>query len=406
MLELALGLPAAGAIAVSVLRRKRGLAVLAGLLCGGAALAALVEGSGRDEAFFGIQLQLPPPLLVMGVATFVAGALAVILVPPGASRLPMLLSVLAGLSAVTAIAVLVDPLLMVLVVLLVACGQAALPALRPFVERMRAPAFGALALALGLLFEGGVDAPPLEKVAGLAIVLGFVAMVGLAPYLQALDPREPAPASPMAWLAFLGPGIAAVMAVRVAPQLTADAGAAYTEVLLALGLFNIGLGAVGSFLSKGAADGWRYSLLADWGLVLVAFGLSTPAGAGAAYLLLLSILLVRLPLYLIARPALVRGELAPISPWTLVIAAGLAGAAPFMGFPARLLLLRSATVLAWPLALMLALAMLAWLPQSVRLARTVGRPGRLATVVLCLLGAISIAIGVYPAPLLRFVGVG
>lgn len=406
MLELALGLPAVGAVAVTVLQRKRGFAVLAGLVFGGAALAAVVAGSGRMEALFGIELRLPPPLVVIVVATFAAGALAVLLVPPGAARLPMLWSVLAGLTAVNAIAVLADPLLMVLVVLLVACGQAALPALRPFVERIRAPAFGALALALGLVFAGGVDSPQLEKVAGLALVLGFTAMVGLAPYLRALDPGEPAPASSIVWLAFLGPGIAVAMAVRVAPQLSTNAGAAYTEVLLALGLFNIAMGVAGSFFSRQPSDGWRYSLLGDWGLALVGFGLLTPAGSGAAYLLLISILLVRLPLYLVARPALVRRQEAPLSPWTLVVAAALAGAAPFIGFPARLLLLRSATVVAWPLAFFLVLAMLAWLPQSLRLARTIVRPGPLATAVLAALGVVSAAIGIYPAPLLRFLGMG
>ena len=406
MLELAVGLPAAGALAVTLLQRRRSLAVVGGLCLGGLALAAALSGQGRSEDFFGIRLALPPPLLAVLVATFLTGALAVLLVPPGAARLPMLWSVLSGLTAVTAIAVLTDPLLMALVVLLVACGQAALPALRPFVERMRAPAFGGLALAFGLILAGGVDAVPLQKVAGLAVVLGFAAMIGLAPYLQALDPREPAPASPMAWLAFLGPGIAVAMAVRVAPTLSADAGTAYTEVLLAFGLFNIAVGAAGSHFSKQASDGWRYALLGDWGLVLAGFGLLTPGGAGAAYLLLLSILLVRLPLYLMARPALVRGDLAPLSAWTLVLAAALAGAAPFLGFPARLLLLRSATVVAWPLALVLAVAMLAWLPQSIRLARTIGRPTRLGGAVLLLLGLLSAGIGLYPAPLLRYLGAG
>ena len=404
MLELALGLPAAGVLAISALQRRRLAAPVVGFLCGAAGLAAAVAAGGREEDLLGIQLRLAPAELTILVATFAAGAMAVLLVPPGAARLPMLWSVLAGLAAVMAVAVVVEPLLVVLVVLLVACGQAVLPALRPFAQRIRAPAFGALALGLGLILNAGVEAPPLEKVAGLAICIGLIAIVGLAPYLQDLDPREPAPASPVAWLGFLGPAVAVAVAGRVTPQLTIDSGAAYTVVLLAFGIFNILLGVAGSLLSRSGARLWKYSFLGDWGLALVGFGLLTAGGSAAAYLFLLSILLVRLPLYLASRPALVQGQEGPLTPWRLVVAAALAGSAPFIGFPARLLLLRTATVVAWPLALVLVLAMLAWLPQSVRLARTVGRPTPLAMSVLGLAALASAAIGVYPAPLLRFLG--
>jgi len=101
----------------------------------------------------------------------------------------------------------------------------------------------------------------------LALVLGVTAAIGLAPYLGALDPREPAPASPVAWLGFLGPTLVVVMATRLSGGLSAEAGDAYAAVLMGLGIFNLGLGAVGGWRSNPGADLWRYSFLGDWGLV-------------------------------------------------------------------------------------------------------------------------------------------
>jgi formate hydrogenlyase subunit 3/multisubunit Na+/H+ antiporter MnhD subunit len=87
-------------------------------------------------------------------------------------------------------------------------------------------------------------------------------------------------------------------------------------------------------------------------------------------------------------------------PINLVVAAALAGSAPFAGFAARVLLLRAATQLFWPLALVLAVGMLLWLPGSLRLGRSVGLPrGRQAIGVVLVL-ALNAAAGLYPLPLL------
>ena len=51
-----------------------------------------------------------------------------------------------------------------------------------------------------------------------------------------------------------------------------------------------------------------------------------------------------------------------------------AGAAPFAGFAARVLLLRGATEVYWPLALVIGLGLLMWLPPSLRLGRSLGLP--------------------------------
>jgi len=78
----------------------------------------------------------------------------------------------------------------------------------------------------------------------------------------------------------------------------------------------------------------------------------------------------------------------------------LAGSAPFAGFAARVLLLRGATQLFWPLALVLVLGMLLWLPGSLRLGRSVGLPRGRQAVGVALVLALNAAAGLFPLPLL------
>ena len=104
-------------------------------------------------------------------------------------------------------------------------------------------------------------------------------------------------------------------------------------------------------------------------------------------------------LYLASREA-VREKVVTERPINLLVAAALAGSAPFAGFSARVLLLRGATQLYWPLALVLAAGMLLWLPGSLRLGRSLGVPrGRHALGVAAVL-ALNVAVGLYPLPLL------
>ena len=87
------------------------------------------------------------------------------------------------------------------------------------------------------------------------------------------------------------------------------------------------------------------------------------------------------------------------------MAAALAGAAPFAGFPARLLILRGASVQAWPLALVLVVAMLGWLPQSIRLAQTLGSPAGRVRVGLAVVLVLNLALGLYPNAVLVLLGI-
>jgi formate hydrogenlyase subunit 3/multisubunit Na+/H+ antiporter MnhD subunit len=404
--ELAFGFPAAGALLVSLFHRRRALSVAAGLAFGLAGLLATgLAVPGQTETLFGLTLRLAAPGQVVLAATFLAAGLAVLFVPAGADRVPMLASVLAGLAAAAAVAILANPLLVALVLLLVAAVHSALPALRPFAERVRAPAFGALLILLGALVAAGATNPVLARLAGLALVLGVTAAIGVAPYLQSLDPREPAPASPIAWLGFLGPALVVALTTRFAVLIPGTSAPGYAVVLLGLGIFNLGLGIFGAWRSKPDADLWRYSFVGEWGLVLVGFGLLESSGSGGAYLLLLNLLLLRLPLYLLARPALVRAApAAKVGPLTLLVAAALAGAAPFAGFPARLLILRGASVQAWPFALILVAAMLGWLPQSIRLAQTLGTPTGRVRVGLVVVLLLNLALGLFPNAVLLLLG--
>jgi hypothetical protein len=405
--ELAFGFPAAGALLVSLLHRRRAVAVVAGLVFGLAGLLATgLAVPGQPETILGLTLRLAAPGQVMLAATFLAAGLAVLLVPAGADRVPMLASVLAGLAAAAAIAILSDPLLVALVLLVVGAIHAAVPAMRSFAERVRAPAFGALLIVLGALVAAGASNPVLARVAGLALVLGVTAAIGVAPYLQSLDPREPAPASPIAWLGFLGPALVVALATRFAVLVPGASAPGYAAVLLGLGVFNLGLGLFAAWRTKPDADLWRYSFVGEWGLVLVGFGLLDPAASGGAYLLLLNLLLLRLPLYLLARPGLVRAApTGKVGPLALLVAAALAGAAPFAGFPARLLILRGASVQAWPLALILVVAMLGWLPQSIRLAQTLGGTTGRERAGLALVLLINLALGLYPNAVLGLLGI-
>jgi hypothetical protein len=272
-----------------------------------------------------------------------------------------------------------------------------------FAVRLRAPLVAVAFLALALIFARVEGPSVLGRFAAVGLVAGLAAAVGLLPYIHPLEGEEAAPASALVWMAFAGPLLGLAVVFQAQSLLSVDAGQAFAAMLIGVGLLNMAWGAVASWLTSSTDAAWRYSFIADWGLVLCGFGLTVADGQRAALLALFAIIAGRLPLYLASRaaPAPAARRERPVN---LVIAAALAGSAPFVGFAARILLLRGATSMYWPLALALALVMLLFLPGSLRLGRSLSvTRGRQALGVALVL-AVNVVAGLYPLPLLAAAG--
>jgi hypothetical protein len=333
-----------------------------------------------------------------------AGALALVVAfaPSGAGRAALMTWGLAGYAGMAAIAAAPSLDIVILVTLGIALLHAALAGRRSLAARLRAPALAVALLGAGLLFARAEGPPMLARFAAVGLAAGLVAVLGLFPYIHEFDPEEVTAASPIAWLAFLGPILGVVIITR-ARELVPTAAAAFGAILIGLGLLNVLWGSLASWLTEKGTSAWRYSFMADWGLVLCAFGIQVGDGQAAAVLILFSLLLSRLPLYLWSRRSM-RESIQTDRPINLLAAAMLAGSAPFAGFAARILLLRGATQLYWPLALVIGVGLLLWLPPSLRLGRSLGAPrGRQAVGVGIALAA-GAAIGLYPQPILSLAG--
>lgn len=306
-----------------------------------------------------------------------------------------------GAMALVAVAPTLDAAL--LVVLALAVLHAALDLNRGLAARLRAPVLAVSLLGLALVLDRVTGPNVLQRFAAVGIAAGVVALVGLLPFMHEFDPGESVSASPVVWMAFAGPLVAAVVVLDSWRILAPDTGAVFAAILIGLGLLNTIWGSVSAWVTEDPVAAWRYAFMADWGLVLCGFGLTVADGQSAALLMLLSILLCRLPLYLMSRPAL-RERTTMDQPINIVVAAALAGSAPFAGFAARVLLFRGATELFWPLGLVLAASMLLWLPGSLRLGRTLGRPHGRQLLGLALVLAVNVAFGLYPLPILSAAG--
>jgi hypothetical protein len=371
---------------------------LLGLAAAGAAATALALGGAALPAPVG--LDLPPAARVLVVASAATLALTVALLPHRLGRRELVAVGLAALGAQAAFAALSDPAAVAAVVVLVGLGHAARPARTPLARRARGPVFAALLLGVGWSLVHAPGPGWLGRVGGLALALSLAAAAGLVPYLAVVERDEPASSSALVWTAFLAPALALALPPRVLPALSGQEGTVFGATLVALGLVNLGWGTIGAARTGSDVDAWRCSFLADWGLALVGIGLLVHDGFGAAYLAMLSIVLVRLPLYVWARPALRSGERARLGPVNVLLAAILAGTAPFAGFPVRLLVLHAAVQVFWPLALVLLLAMLAWLLHAVRLARTLVVPPGRGAAGLWLTVAASLVLGLAPGVVL------
>ncbi|HKW73034.1 MAG TPA: hypothetical protein VJQ08_09440 [Candidatus Dormibacteraeota bacterium] len=342
---------------------------------------------------------MPPESILLSAFAALTLAFALVFAPRAVSRRSLAVRGGVGLGAIIAIAVVPNLDLALLVLLAIGVVDAASAGARGFGARLRAPvlAVGLLTLAGLLARAEGPDV--LARFAAVGLGAGLAAAVGVMPYLHPVEPDRSQPWSSTAWLAFIGPVLAVVLVARGENLLGPDAGGVFGAILIGIGLLNVAWGGVAAWLTDDVDAAWRYSFIADWGLVLCGLGLTIVDGRRAALLLLFTIVVGRLPLYVASRLA-GREKTVTERPINLVVAASLAGAAPFAGFAARILLLRSATQLAWPLALVLALGMLLWLPGSYRLGQSLGLPrGRTAAGILIVL-ALNIVVGLYPLPIL------
>lgn len=353
-----------------------------------------------DQLVLGLSISpLSRALLLAAAASL---ALVVTFAPLRAERTVLLRWGLAGIAAMAAIAVAPSLDLVILVTLAIAVLQAAVAGRRPLAARLRAPALAVALLGAGLVFARIDGAPILAKLAAVGLVAGLAAAIGILPYIHEFDPDEVTAASPIAWIAFVGPILALEIVTRTR-DLLPSAAAALGAMLIGLGLLNILWGSLASWFSEKGASAWHFSFMADWGLVLCAFGVPLADGQAAALLVMYGILLSRLPLYLWSRQSL-RERIQTDRPINLLAAAMLAGSAPFAGFAARVLLLRGATQLYWPLALVVAIGLLLWLPPSLRLGRSLGLPRGRQALGTAIALALSVAIGLYPQPILSLAG--
>jgi hypothetical protein len=385
------------------LRPRPRIALAAAAALGAAGLVAVVLSRPEVTSdVLGMTLRLPATGRAILIAATAALGILVVLPPPRADRSNLLRWGLGGLAGMTAMAAAPSLEVTVMILALLVVLQAAGTGRRSYIARVRAPALGVALLALGMALAAMQGPPVLTRLVVLCIVGGLAAALGVLPYIQEFDLEELTAASPIPWLAFVGPLLAVVVIAR-AGELVEGAGAAFGALLIALGLLNIVVASIASWRTTSDAHAWRYSFIADWGLALCGFGLVLPDGAAAALLVLYSILLGRLPLYLWSRQSL-REKATTDRPINFIVAAALAGSAPFAGFPARILLLRAATALYWPLALVLVLSFLLWLPGSLRLGRTMGAPTGRQFIGVAVALAISVAFGLFPRPLLALAG--
>lgn len=340
------------------------------------------------------------PLLVAAAAALV---LATAMSPGRVSRSALLARGGTGLAGMVAIAVAPSLDLVVLALLVLAVLHAGLGGKRDFASRLQMPVVAVVLIALALMFARVHGPELLQRFAAVGLVAGLAAGVGLLPYIHVLEPEDLVVASPTVWIGFVGPVAATAILIKVRGLLLPDAGADLGAMLIGLGLVNMLWGTLAAWRAEDPTRAWHYSFMADWGLALCGFGLTIAEGQAAALLVLVTIVFGRLPLYLVSRQAL-RANQSADQPINLMVAAVLAGSAPFAGFAARVLLLRGATQLYWPLALVLAAGMLLWLPVSLRLGRTLGHPrGRQALGVGIVIAANAV-VGLYPLPLLALAG--
>lgn len=347
----------------------------------------------------------PPARALLGASLF-ALLVTALCMRTEADRLGLVATGLAGLGGVALLVMAASPILTGIVLLLVVGVYVSRSTSQPLVERVRNPGAGAVLLGVSGVLSTIRSDPACAEAASLTLVLGVVAVGGLVPYLHRYQPERATAASGLAWSVFVAPALAVAVLTQTVPHLHGPGRSVFSGLCVVIGLVNVVYGLFGAWQAPGRAETWRHSFLAEWGLALCAFGLLLPDhhGAEAAYLLLISLVTVRFPLYMLARAPVQSGETGRWAPLNLLSGLALAGIAPFVGFAARLVLLGAAMEVAWPLALVLMLAMLAFLSHSFRLGASLAVPRGRTAVGLILILALAAAIGVAPGLVLSLGG--
>lgn len=272
--------------------------------------------------------------------------------------------------------------------------------------RAREQAAGAFLLGIGTVLLGVPGSTVAENLGVLGVVLGLIAIAGLFPFVRRQTVRATAAEGDLRWLALVSPLLVLIVASQVLTTLPPPALLTYRALTISFGVLNLGWGVLGAWRTKEDLVAWRFLFLADWGLALVGLGAVVPNGSGmqGAFLILLQILLVRLPLHELAQLRTTQAERPRAGGLSVVVGAILCGLPPFAGFAARFYLLRAATEVGAPLVAPLLLALLLWVLISLRIGRALGVPRGRPAIGFGLVFGFALGLGVVPWLVLQTVG--
>src|SRR5438094_4155502 len=224
---------------------------------------------------------MPPDATEISVFIALVLGFALAFAPAQSPRRSLLVRGGTGLAGTVAIAAVPTFDLAILVLLTLGVLHAAAGGKRAFAIRLRAPLLAVAMLALAVVLARVEGPEVLDRFAAVGLVAGLAAGIGLLPYLPPFDPDDAVAGSPIAWMAFIGPALAVVVA-GTRGLVPAEAGGVVGAVLIGAGLLHVAWGGVAAWLTESTVAAWRYSFIADWGLALCGFGLMVVDGRRAA----------------------------------------------------------------------------------------------------------------------------
>src|SRR5205807_3613428 len=136
--------------------------------------------------------------------------------------------------------------LSLLALLVLGVLHAAVNGKQSFATRLRAPVLAVALLALALVLARAQGSDVLGRFAAVGLVAGLAAGIGLLPYLHPFDPDDAVTGSPIAWMAFIGPALAVVVA-GTRGLVPAEAGGVFGAMLIGVGLLNVAWGGVAAW---------------------------------------------------------------------------------------------------------------------------------------------------------------